>query len=175
MPNLGRADLSEASATLPTMGNSGGSLAARSTGELHLLMREAGFTDIEDTAVLAGGWQVTEFADSGRHSLARIVRSTGAPAVMVSFHDSDVGFVESLTPDGAAWEGLLNREMAESYEIPLENFPVESAVTSALAWSAAAGLTPDEAAVRHALTGSAVFAEDLASALMTALGLPDAT
>ncbi|MET9591991.1 hypothetical protein ABZY45_13625 [Streptomyces sp. NPDC006516] len=78
----------------------------------------------------------------------------------MSFLDSDVGFVEAGTPDGSSWEGLLNREMAKSYEIPLEHFPMEPAVAGALAWSAAAGLTPDEEA---------------SSALLVALGLPGAT
>ncbi|MFE0130956.1 hypothetical protein ACFWY6_05120 [Streptomyces sp. NPDC059037] len=157
------------------MGNSGGSLTTRATGELHGLMREAGFTGIDDTEALAEGWQVTDFADAGRRSLSTLVQRTGTPAVMVSFHDSDVGFVEALTPDGIGWEGLLNREMAESYEIPLEHFPIEPAVAGALAWSAAAGLTPDEDAIRHTLTGSALFAEELSSALLVALGLPGAT
>ncbi|MFF1711555.1 hypothetical protein [Streptomyces sp. NPDC058268] len=157
------------------MGNSGGSLTTRSTGELDQLMRAAGFTDIDDTNALAEGWQVADFADAGRNSLANLVQRTGTPAVMVAFHDSDVGFIEALTPDGHSWEGLLNREMAESYEIPLEHFPIEPAVAGALAWSTAAGLTPDEKAIRQTLTGSAVFAEELSSALLAALGLPGAT
>lgn len=157
------------------MGNTGGSLATRSTGELHQLMRAAGFTGMDETEASAEGWQVTDFADAGQHSLAQLVRNTGTPAVMMSFHDSDVGFLEAVTPDGSSWEGLLNREMAESYEIPLEHFPVESAVAGALAWSAAAGLTPDEEAVRQALTGSALFAEELFAACLVALGLPGAT
>ncbi|MGH4034021.1 hypothetical protein ACQB60_34390 [Actinomycetota bacterium Odt1-20B] len=156
------------------MGNSGGSLAIRSTGELHQLMRAAGFTGIDDTEAPAEGWQVADFADAGQRSLAHLVSKTGAPAVMVSFHDSDLGFIEGLTPDGKSWEGLLNRDMAESYEIPLEHFPVEPAVAGALAWSAAAGLTADEGAVRRTLTASALFAEELSSALLIALGLPGA-
>lgn len=138
-------------------------------------MRGAGFTDVDATHALAEGWQVMDFADAGRNSLANLVQRTGTPAVMVSFHDSDVGFIEGLTPDGNSWEGLLNREVAESYEVPLEHFPIEPAVAGALAWSAAAGLTPDEEAIRQTLTGSAVFAEELSAALMAALGLPGAT
>ncbi|MFD8211482.1 hypothetical protein ACFV2S_34445 [Streptomyces sp. NPDC059695] len=157
------------------MGNSGGSLTTRSTGELHQLMRAAGFTGIDDTQALAEGWQVTDFADAGRRSLASLVERTGTPAIMLSFLDSDVGLVEALTPDGNSWEGLLNREKAKSYEIPLEHFPIESAVACALAWSAAAGLMPDEEAIRQTLTGSALFAEELSSALLVALGLPGAT
>ncbi|MEU1097941.1 hypothetical protein, partial [Streptomyces sp. NPDC005877] len=63
------------------MGNSGGTLTTRSTGELHQLMRAAGFTGLEDTEALAEGWQVTDFADAGRRSLANLVQSTGTPAV----------------------------------------------------------------------------------------------
>ncbi|UPZ33830.1 hypothetical protein MUK60_42160 [Streptomyces sp. LRE541] len=47
-------------------------------------------------------------------------------------------------------------------------------MAGALAWSAAAGLTPDEEAIRQTLTGSALFAEELSSALLAALGLPGA-
>ncbi|MFE7031434.1 hypothetical protein ACFU9Y_14085 [Streptomyces sp. NPDC057621] len=156
------------------MGNSGGSLTTRTTGELHQLMRAAGFRGIDEAETLAEGWQVADFADAGQRSMANLVRHTGTPALMVSFHDSDVGFVEGLTPDGNSWEGLLNREMAESYEIPLEHFPLEPAVAGALAWSAAAGLTSDEEAVRRTLTGAALFVEELSSALLVALGLPGA-
>ncbi len=150
-------------------------MTTRSTGELHQLMRAVGFTGIDDTEALSESWQTTVFADAGRRSLANLVQSTGTPAIMVSFLDSDVGFVEALTPGGGSWEGLLNRETAESYEIPLEHFPVEPAVAGALAWSAAAGLTPDEEAIRQTLTGAALFAEQLSAALLAALGLPGAT
>ncbi|MET8687159.1 hypothetical protein ABZV77_23385 [Streptomyces sp. NPDC004732] len=47
-------------------------------------------------------------------------------------------------------------------------------VVGALAWSAAAGLTPDQEAIRQTLTGSARFAEELSSTLLAALGLPGA-
>ncbi|MFE0650963.1 hypothetical protein ACFVZH_20480 [Streptomyces sp. NPDC059534] len=157
------------------MGNSGGSLTTRSAGDLHQHMWAAGFTGIDDTEALAEGWQTTHFADAGRRSLPALVQRTETPAVMVSFLDSDVGFIEALAPDGNNWEGLLNREKAKSYEIPLEHFPIEPAVAGALAWAAASGLTPDEEAIRQTLTGSALFAEELFSALIVALGVPGAT
>ncbi|WP_326827815.1 hypothetical protein [Streptomyces sp. NBC_01751] len=157
------------------MGNSGGSLTTRSTGELHQFMRAAGFTGIDGTETLAEGWQTTHFADAGRRSLTALVQRTGTPAVMVSFLDSDVGFIEAATPEGSTWEGLLNRDMATSYDIPLEQFPIEPAVAGALAWAATSGLTPDEEAIRQTLTGSALFAEELSSVLLAALGLPGAT
>ncbi|TJZ51900.1 hypothetical protein FCH28_18740 [Streptomyces piniterrae] len=129
---------------------------------------------VEGAALPVAGWQMAEFADAGGRSMTALVRQTGAPAVMVSFLDSDVGFAEAGAPGGGAWEGLLNREMAESYEIPLEQFPVETAVAGALAWSAAAGLTADEALLRRAFTGSALFAEELSAVLFAGLGIPGA-
>lgn len=135
-------------------------------------MRAVGFTGVDDTEVFAEGWQVMDFAEAGPRSMASLVRRAGTPAVMVSFLDSDVGFIEAAAPDGSSWEGLLNRTVAESYGIPLERFPVEPAVAAALDWSAVAGLTPDEELVRRTLTGSARFAEELTSHLWVALGLP---
>ncbi|GGV65932.1 hypothetical protein GCM10010277_73380 [Streptomyces longisporoflavus] len=48
-----------------------------SPGELHQLLRVAGFTGIDDTKALAEGRQVTVFADAGEHSLADLVRHMG--------------------------------------------------------------------------------------------------
>ncbi|MFD9498784.1 hypothetical protein [Streptomyces sp. NPDC060035] len=157
------------------MGNSGGSVAIRSTAELGGLLTAAGFTGLEDTDMLAEGWQVSAFADARQRSLSELVEKAGAPAVMVSFLDSDVGFIEAMTPDGGAWKGLLNRDTAESYEIPLDDFPVEPAVAGALAWSATAGLTSEAEVVRQALTGSATFAEELFGLLLVGLGIPGAS
>ncbi|MFI6123614.1 hypothetical protein ACIBCU_28235 [Streptomyces sp. NPDC051064] len=155
------------------MGNSGGSLTVRSTAGLRGLVEAAGFTEVEDAESPAEGRQVSDFAESGPRSMVDLVRGTGAPAVLVSFLDSDVGFVEAVTPGGGTWEALLNRAVADDYGIPLDRFPVEPAVKEALAWAAAAGLTPDEDLLRQALTGSAAFAEELSSLLLVALGLPD--
>ncbi|MFE6039266.1 hypothetical protein [Streptomyces sp. NPDC056452] len=157
------------------MGNFGGSLAIGSTAELRDPMRATGYVGIEDADVLAEGWQAVEFADADQRSLPGLVEKTGAPVVMVSFLDSDVGFVEAMAPDGGAWDGLLNRGMAESYDIPLEDFPVEPAVAGALAWSAAAGLASDAEVVRQALTGSATSAEELYGLLLVGLGIPGAS
>jgi hypothetical protein len=156
------------------MGNWGGSVAARTDGDLRDLMEAAGFDEVEDAEVLEDGWQVADFADAPERSLAALVGRTGTPALMVSFMDGDVGLVKGVTPEGHGWEGLLDRETAESYEIPLEEFPVERAVEGALAWSAAAGLTADAAVVEQALTESTLFAEELASLLYAGLGIPGA-
>ncbi|MEV6533635.1 hypothetical protein AB0M86_29255 [Streptomyces sp. NPDC051639] len=64
------------------MGNFGGSLVARSTAELRGLMEVAGFTGVDRTKLLAGGWQVADFADAPRHGLVALVQESGAPAVM---------------------------------------------------------------------------------------------
>ncbi|MBJ7902992.1 hypothetical protein IF655_06725 [Streptomyces sp. DSM 110735] len=136
------------------------------------LMRAAGFSDLGDPEELADGWRTTEFGESGRRSLTTFVQRTGTPALTVTFLDSDVGFIEGATPDGTPWEALLNRAMAGSYDIPLDHFPLDPAVTNALTWSTTAALTPDEKSLRQTLTGSAIFAEELASAFLTALGIP---
>ncbi|MET8176820.1 hypothetical protein [Streptomyces clavifer] len=134
-------------------------------------VERAGFTDAEDAGSPADGWQVLEVAESEERGVADLVRSTGAPVLLVTYLDSDVGFVEAAAPGGGAWEALLNRAVAEDYDIPLDQFPVEHAVGAAAAWALAAGLTPDEDLVRRALTGSAVCAEELASLLLAAPGV----
>ncbi|MGW4230295.1 hypothetical protein ACWEF9_13575 [Streptomyces sp. NPDC004980] len=156
------------------MGDSGGSLTSRSTTGLRGLMDAAGFDDVDEAEALADGWQVSDFGEARPRSLGDLVRRTGAPAVMVTFLDSDIGFVEAVTPGGGTWEGLLNRTTADSYEIPLERFPVEPAVAGALAWSTAAGLKGDEELIRKALTGTALFASELSALLSAALGIPGA-
>ncbi|MEU0303229.1 hypothetical protein ABZ252_27810 [Streptomyces sp. NPDC006175] len=138
-------------------------------------MEAAGFAEVEEPESPAEGWQVSGFAESGPRSLPELVRSNGAPAVLVSFLDSDVGFVETAGPGGGQWEALLDRALADDYGTPLDRFPVEPAVKEALAWSAAAGLTSDENLLRQALTGSAPFAEELSSLLLAALGVPGAS
>ncbi|MFH9466974.1 hypothetical protein ACH4LT_06720 [Streptomyces clavifer] len=163
--------LSVPSRSLAGMGNSGGSVTVRSTADLRGLMETAGFTDAEDAEDAADGWQVVEVAESQERSVADLVRSTGAPVLLVTYLDSDVGFVEAAAPGGGTWGALLNRAVAEDYDIPLEQFPVERAVRDATAWAHTAGLAPDEDLVRRALTGSAVFAEELASRLLAALGM----
>ncbi|GAA3789800.1 hypothetical protein GCM10023083_26830 [Streptomyces phyllanthi] len=146
----------------------------RSTGDLVGTMEAVGFSDVDDAEPLADGWLQVEFADFGRHSAQALVRRTGAPVVMVSYLDSDLGFVEAALPGGGGWTGLLNPELAESYEIGPDEFPVGPAVAGAAAWSAAAGLVGDEALVRRAFTEHADFAEWLFPVLLAGLGIPGA-
>jgi hypothetical protein len=68
----------------------------------------------------------------------------------------------------------LDRAMAEEYGAPLEQWPVDEAVAGALAWSRAAGLTPDKALIEVAFTQSRVFAEDLYQILLVESGIPGA-
>ncbi|MEU7066694.1 hypothetical protein [Streptomyces sp. NPDC046161] len=155
------------------MGNSGGSLVVRSAARrLPGLMAAAGFTGVEASAPAVAGWRSAEFEEAGRRGVARLARLVDAPVVAVEFLDSDVGFVEATAPDGHRWRALLDRAKAVDYGIPVHEFPVLPAVCAALAWSAAAGLTADEAAVRRALTESAVFTEHLAQDLFAGLGIP---
>ncbi|MFC9296057.1 hypothetical protein ACFTWH_12855 [Streptomyces sp. NPDC057011] len=156
------------------MGNLGGMAVARSTvAELREFGAEVRF-EVDGDAELGGGWAALYCADRPNRGAAHLARRTGAPVFTVSYLDSDVGFVEAVTPAGAGWKALLNRDTAVGYEIPLDRYPVEPALAGALAWAAAAGLTADAQEVRAALTGSEPFAEDLADRLLTALGLPSA-
>lgn len=147
-------------------------MAIRSTARLADLMDAAGFTDVGEATPPAAGWQFAEFGDAAGRSLAHLVTATGAAAIVVNYLDSDVGFVQGAAPDGSGWRGLLDRETAAGYDIPVDRYPVAPALSGALAWSAAAGLTPDEPLVRRALTESAVFAEQLTALLFAGLGIP---
>ncbi|MFG2985255.1 hypothetical protein ACGFYQ_29005 [Streptomyces sp. NPDC048258] len=157
------------------MGNSTGTAVARATvEELREFAAGAGFDTVgggDDAAELGGGWAALHFADQPAGGAEALARRTGAPVITVAYLDSDVGFVEGATFAGGHWKGLLNRDTAQGYGIPLDRFPVQPALEGALDWAAAAGLTADPAGVRAALTGSEAFAEDLADRLLTALGL----
>ncbi|MFD7030335.1 hypothetical protein ACFWAR_20075 [Streptomyces sp. NPDC059917] len=147
-------------------------MAIRSAARLADLMDAAGFTDVDEAEPPAGEWQFAEFGDADGRSLARLVEATGAPAIVVDYLDSDVGFVRAAAPDGSGWRGLLDRETATDYDVPVDRYPVAAAISGALAWSAAAGLTADEPLIRRALTESAVFAEQLTALLFAGLGIP---
>ncbi|MFB7464172.1 hypothetical protein ACFCZ1_11840 [Streptomyces sp. NPDC056224] len=162
------------------MGNSGGTAVARATvEELREFAAGAGFGRARggdaggggEAAELGDGWAVLHFADQPAGGAAALSRRTGAPVITVAYLDSDVGLIEAATFAGGHWKALLNRDTAQEYGIPLDRFPVQSALEGALDWTAAAGLTADPAGIRAALTGSEAFAEDVADRLLTALGL----
>ncbi|MFD9409105.1 hypothetical protein ACFWBN_19075 [Streptomyces sp. NPDC059989] len=145
-------------------------VAHSTVAELREFGAEVGF-EVDGDAELGDGWAAVYYADGPAGGGAHLARRTGAPVFTVAYLDSDVGFVEAVTPAGARWTALLNRDTAEDYEIPLDRYPVEPALAGALAWASAAGLSADPEGIRAALTGSETFAEDLADRLLTALGI----
>ncbi|MFF3089292.1 hypothetical protein ACFVRB_30245 [Streptomyces nojiriensis] len=159
------------------MGNWGGMAVAHATvAELREFAAGAGCADVDGDEDLGGGWSAVYCADQpDGAAAAALARRTGAPVLAVAYLDSDVGFVEGATFAGGRWKALLNRKKAEGYEIPGDRFPVEEALAGALDWAAAGGLTADPEGVRAVLTGSEVFAEDLAERLLGALGIAPAT
>ncbi|MFJ8017614.1 hypothetical protein [Streptomyces sp. NPDC096339] len=154
------------------MGDFGGMIVARcSAEELLGIAGEAGFEGVDPGVRPAGEWTTVTFADRPAGGGTVVARRTGEPVFTVAYLDSDVGFVEAVTPVGSRWKALLNRGKAVDYGIPLDRYPVEGAVAGALAWAAAGGLTADAAGIRSALTGEEIFAEDLADRLLVALGV----
>ena len=148
-------------------------IVARS-GALEELMRSAGVAG--EAWDLHDGWQCAEFPEPGE--IAKAVRGiaaeTGAPAVGAYFIDSDVGIVEAAIDAQTAWSGALDRASAKGHGAPLDEYPVEQAVSGALDWSHTAGLDADEKLIRVAFTQSRVFAEDLFHTLLVGLGVPGA-
>ncbi|MEY9963084.1 hypothetical protein ABIA33_001110 [Streptacidiphilus sp. MAP12-16] len=138
------------------------------------LAASAGFGEPLEVRAIADGWQVVEFGKANELGpmVSVLAQATGTPTIAAMFLDSDCGFVHAATPDGRSWEALLDRAMCEEYEAPLDRFPVERAVSDSLAWSAAAGLTPDQEVLTRALTDSMTFAESLFSVLLVGLGIP---
>ncbi|MFB6615300.1 hypothetical protein ACFCV9_13975 [Streptomyces sp. NPDC056367] len=154
------------------MGNSGGMIVARcAAAELLGIAGAAGFEEACHGEDLAGEWAAVQYADRPVGGGTVVARQTGEPVFTVAYLDSDVGFVEAVTPLGSRWKALLNRKRAEGYGMPLDRYPVDPAVAGALAWAAAAGLTADAAGVRAALTGEEALAEDLTDRLLVALGI----
>lgn len=144
------------------------------SGALEALMRSAGIAG--EAWDLHDGWQCAEFPEPGEiaEAVRRIAAETGAPVIGAYFMDSDVGVVEAATDAQTAWSGVLDRPTAEEYGAPLDEYPVEQAVSGALDWSRTAGFDADENLIRVAFTQSRVFAEDLFHTLLVGLGVPGA-
>ncbi|WP_158715048.1 hypothetical protein [Kitasatospora phosalacinea] len=116
-------------------------------------------------------WQLLQGCSTEDPDLAATA-ATGAPALIASVFDSDVGWVRAGSPEGRAWECFLSPVMAREYGIPEEEFgdPDEIAGRAA-AWAREAGMRPDPEAVRAVLVAKGdPFAEDLVFDLVQALG-----
>ena len=128
-------------------------------------------TDTEPVRDYAGGWRVYR-AGGESPDLPGAVRAlatrTGAPALAVYVLDSDCAALVAATPDGPVWSTMLNPDLAEEYGAPRPDPGTD--LDAALRWAAGAGSTPDDAAVRAALTGTETFVEDQFFALLDALG-----
>ncbi|MGF1426642.1 hypothetical protein [Kitasatospora sp. LaBMicrA B282] len=125
-----------------------------------------------------GDWQILQLsvrADPGAAGglpPAPIVTETGAPALVMYVHDSDVVAVEAAGPSGLTWHCVLSPEMARDYEVPEEQIGDPDEVTgNAVAWAEEAGLRPDPVAVRATLEAECdPLAEGLVFDLVHALG-----
>ena len=96
------------------------------------------------------------------------------PVVGAYFMDSDIGVVEAAIDSTTTWSGVLDRACAADMGAPLDQWPVGMAVSGALAWSRAAGLTPDPVLIEASFTQSRPFAEYLYRMLLAGLGVPGA-
>lgn len=133
--------------------------------------------DIVHTWNLDDGWSCVQFfeLDNSDEALPHLAGALGTPVVGATFLDSDFAFVDGITGPGRTWSGYLRPKLAEEYEMPVEDFSLETELAGALAWSAAAGLVPDEALIRRALTDDEGYAEELFHVLLAGLGIPGAT
>ncbi|MQS16151.1 hypothetical protein F7Q99_38745 [Streptomyces kaniharaensis] len=118
-----------------------------------------------------GAWQILQLSP-GVAPHDSIATETGAPALVMYVHDSDVVSVEAASPGGLTWHCALSPEMARDYDVPEEWIGDPDEVTrQAVAWAEAAGLQPDPVAVRTTLEAECdPLAEGLVLDLVHALG-----
>lgn len=124
-----------------------------------------GFGDAEPVRGYAGGFRVYRAGGEGPDlpgAVRALATRTGSPALAVYVLDSDRAALVAATPGGPVWSSALNPEWDTDPDADL---------AAALRWAGEAGLEPDAAAVRAALTGTATFVEDQFFALLDALGL----
>lgn len=121
---------------------------------------------------LGGGWQSLQLDGDLRSATQTLVAQTGAPALSAFFVDSDLADVSAATPNGVGWRAYLHENSALQLGAPPLTTPRDEVVRQALAWSAEAGLTASENAVRAVLDANNTFAEETFDELLAALGLP---
>ncbi|MFC1436695.1 hypothetical protein ABUW04_00360 [Streptacidiphilus sp. N1-10] len=148
-----------------------------------------------------GWWQTLELDNGLWESdyLRELVAWTNAPACVANVNDSDMALIAGLDPVGREWQACLNLETAASLlaaepqdmddlslwvgspgfheavqrkraELVEE---VPRSAEAALAWAAAAGITPSSrSGIEAVLLSHDTFAENLFPALLDALGFP---
>ncbi len=111
-----------------------------------------------------GGWTALVLSDEDvfwerDRVLAQLVEQTGRPALVALCLDSDFLGIVGRTPGGRTWDGVVDAESAAAaraegleaeYDVVVPVFAApEEAVAGAVAWADAAGISPDEAALRR--------------------------
>lgn len=74
-------------------------VARATVAELREFGAEAGF-EVDGDAEPGDGWAAVYYADGPDGGGAYLARRTGSPVFTVRYLDSDVGFVEAVTPAG---------------------------------------------------------------------------
>lgn len=154
------------------MGYTGRILVARSPRPLSELAA-VDADDVLHESAYAGDWREAQLDGDLPGALQRLVAETGGPVLSAFIFDSDVADVEALSPGGAAWNVYLHEGKAREYGAPELPQTVDEVVGQAQAWSAEAGLTSSAVAVRTAIEGHNVFAEETFYELVGALGISE--
>ncbi|WP_027341553.1 hypothetical protein [Hamadaea tsunoensis] len=150
------------------MGYTGRIVVARSDHRLAEALPGIGILDQQD---LGGGWQSLHLDGDLRSATQTLVTQTGSPALSAFILDSDLADVSALTPGGVRWRAYLHEEAAEEMGAPPLGTSRDEVVGQALAWSAEAGLTASETALRAALDAHHTLAEETFDELLAALGI----
>jgi hypothetical protein len=146
------------------------------TGRIVVARSGQRLTETLDAAVLdekdlGGGWQSLQLDGDLRSATQVLVDQTGAPALSAFVVDSDLADVSGQTPSGVRWRTYLHENAALQLGAPPLTTSPDEVVRQALAWSAEAGLTASEGALRAALQAHNTFAEETLDELLAALGL----
>lgn len=120
---------------------------------------------------LGGGWRFLQLDGDLRGAARTFVDQTGAPVVTAFIIDSSVADVSALTPGGLTWRAYLHETSALQMGAPALDTPRDDLVRQAQAWSAQAGLTASESALRTAFDAHNTFAEETFNQLLAALGV----
>jgi hypothetical protein len=155
------------------MGYSGRIVVARSERPLAESDAFAGVGTLFESTY-AGGWRYAQLGGDPRGVLRAMVAATGGPVLTAYVLDSDMADVEALTPAQVSWHTYLHPDIAEEFNAPPLEQPLDEVTRQALAWSAEAGLTPDVDALAAALVAKNVMAEETLHELLAALGLQPA-
>jgi hypothetical protein len=101
------------------------------------------------------GWQLVQVSN-GTDLGAELAAHTGGPVLVAYVNDSDCATVQGRTPDGVAWSGALDAEVAAVYESRFGwDTDLSVVIPAAVAWAAATGHDADAAMLEEVLTAEA--------------------